>query len=175
MRNRKIRSGILSLALLLGISVSAACAYFMDTESASNKITVGENTVEIIEEFEPPKELKPGTVFNKYPKVKNTGSVPCYIRMFAEFNNSDTGRYAVLNFESSKWSEKQSDGYYYYSDIVEPGEMTEALFTTVSVKEDADYSQLKDFDIKIYSESVQSEGYSSAEEAWSSFTGGGTK
>ena len=156
-----------ALLLMLGAAAgSGTYSYLSDSKGIKNEFVIGANTIEIAEEFQQPDELAPGTTFNKYPKIRNTGSVPCYVRMLAEFSDSDIANMAKMNFESSKWSEKQADGYYYYSEILMPGETTEALFTTVTILQSADETKLDDFDIIIYGESVQSEGYSSGSEAW---------
>ena len=154
-----------NVLLISGISISA---YYYDKAMNQNSFTVGYNEIQVIEKFTPPSELKPGVVFTKKPMVKNTGSVPCYVRMFAEATNSKTGQYMSYDFNTTEWSSKKVDGYYYYNTILQPGDTTEPLFTKVTVADDA--VDLDDFDIIIYAESVQSEGYATAEEAWNKFT-----
>lgn len=152
-----------NVLLISGISISA---YYYDKAMNQNSFTVGYNEIQVIEEFTPPSELRPGVAFTKSPAIKNTGTVPCYVRMFAEANNSSVGKYMSYDFNTTEWSEKKADGFYYYNTILQPGETTEALFTTVTIASDAVESELKDFDIIVYSESVQSDGYDTAEDAW---------
>lgn len=169
MKNSRKKRILAAGALLLMLGAAAGngtYSYLSDSKGVKNEFVIGANTIEITEEFQQPDELAPGTTFNKYPKIRNTGSVPCYVRMLAEFSDSNIANMAKMNFESSKWSEKQADGYYYYSEILMPGETTEALFTTVTILQSADETKLDDFDIIVYGESVQSEGYSSGSEAW---------
>lgn len=161
-----------ALAVLLALFVgsSGMYAYYTDQTKKDNQITIGQNDITIVEQFTPPDEIKPGVTFDKFPQVQNVKSVPCYVRMFADVGDSDVNEFLTINFESSKWTTKQDDGYYYYTEILEPGSTSEPLFTTVSISENADESKFKDFDILIYAESVQSEGYETYEDAWAEFT-----
>ena len=163
---------------ILFLCISALCVFgignihsiFVETEALINKFTVGENTIEIIEEFDPEDEIDPGDSFVKKPWVKNTGSVPCYVRMWAEFNDNKVAEVASVDYNNSDWTVKQSDGYYYYKKVLQPGNTTKPLFTTVTIASDADPEILNEFDIIIFAESVQSEGYSSFDDAFNSLT-----
>ena len=154
----------------IGANTDGITAYFTDADQKENLTTIGGNEIEITEEFDPPEELKPGITFNKYPCVRNTGTVPCYVRMFAEVNDSSVGQYTTFQFDNDKWTTKKEDGYYYYKNVLKVGETTEPLFTTVSISDSINDSKLKDFDIIIYAESVQSEGFSDYDAAWKSIS-----
>ena len=70
----------------IGILVSA---YFIDQENKDNNVKIGNNTHEISEVFEPPKEQKErDNSYKKQVSVVNTGNVPCYIRVYADFSDS---------------------------------------------------------------------------------------
>ena len=54
-----------------------------------------------------------------------------------------------------------SDGYYYYSRVLNAGEESSSLFTTLTAKEN-----VSDFEMICYSESVQAYGFAGAKEAF---------
>ena len=77
--NKKL-AGIIAGTLCL-ITIGGIAAYLTSTKTLRNTITVGHNEIDIIETFEPPAALIPGTTFRKEVSVKNTGPVPCYVRV----------------------------------------------------------------------------------------------
>lgn len=140
-------------------------AYLTASDSAVNNLTIGINTTEIVEEFTPPEEnLNPGDSFTKKVQIKNTGSVPCYIRVFVGFDSSEAAEKFSLDFNTESWTSKQDDGYYYYKTVIQPDELTEPLFTTVTCNDE--WKLNNEFEIIVYEESVQSEGFSSYAEAF---------
>ena len=160
-KNKFLIVFIVSLSFfLVGIS-----AYLTDVELASNSFQNAVEKVEIVEEFNPPEELKPGISFVKKPSVKNTGTIPCYVRVFAEINDSVIGDYVDIDYDMTNWT-KKDDGYYYYNKILNSNELTSPLFTTVSISNDIEQDALNDFDIIVYTESVQEEGYSNIDDAF---------
>lgn len=171
-RNRLFKSImmlILSVAVAGGAYMAySSYAYYSDSHDKVNKLSIGENTTVIQETFTPPDHIVPGDTFTKKPVVKNTGTVPCYVRMFCELSNSDAAAFTTLDFNTTDWTEKQSDGYYYYKKILQPGASTTALFTTVKISDSIDASQLMDYQIIVYEESVQSGGFSNYTEAFAS-------
>lgn len=113
-------------AVVLGYTANSTLAYFTTYASAKGGVTIelGHNT-RIKEEF---KDWK------KTIQIENTGDVDCYIR---------TKIIAASQFditaEGSNWS-LSSDGYWYYSQIVKPGEMTEAIVASIKVKKEVEAS-----------------------------------
>lgn len=100
---------------------------------------------------------------NKTVKLKNNGSVPCYMRASVEFSSSDfnaslqnSNRQGnLVTGDGSKWM-LGDDGYYYYKDIVVPGGTTDILFDKV-VFGNVDKKYLKhveDFTIYVSQESI---------------------
>ena len=61
--------------------------------------------------------------------------------------------------------EKKEDGFYYWKEPLQPGEATETLFDTVTIRADVAKEELETFDIQVYAEAVQSQG-KSEENAW---------
>ena len=88
--------------------------------------------------------------------------------MFVEFSDSVVANVSTINFDTTKWTEKQADGYYYYKTSVDPNVETHPLFTKVTIDANADADVIQSFDILVYAESVQSENYASYSEAFNS-------
>ncbi|MCR0335992.1 hypothetical protein MKA38_08955 [[Clostridium] innocuum] len=162
MKHRKKWCLVFLLAGIVLMMVPFSIAYLTHVETRENRITIGQNDVMIEEEFTPPKQWQPDAVYKKDVKVRNTGSVPCYIRVYAAL--SDTAIPAHMDFDTKDWTQAD-DGYWYYAGIVEPGAVTSSLFTKVTIG-DIEEEQRKTFDIILYAESVQAEGYTSIQAAF---------
>ncbi len=156
-------------------SVGLTWAYFTQNSLLKNKLNAGSNEIEIVENYEPPERLEVGeTIFRKRMEVKNTGRIPCYIRVFADFSDYEIRDRSEFSPDGSvfypaaeyqeylpePWqfiSEEEDEllgGYYYYGDILEVGEKTVPLLEKVKCSfERAD--QIHPFDILISAESVQ--------------------
>lgn len=152
---------IVIITALVCCMICASCfgvtyAYLIAKDEANNTFTVGETEIEINEVYEPPQELKPGVQFTKEPTIKNTGNLPCFVRMRADFSSNAAKEFCEpLNIDTTHWEYSEADGYYYYKTLLSPGASTEPLFTTVTIKSDADPSAVENFDILIYGEAVQ--------------------
>ena len=166
-RKKFLKIGVAVVMVVAVVSVTYA--YLTNWKSKDNPFSIGYNEIEVREEVNMPDELKPGIEFTKKPSVYNSGTVPCYVRVFAEFSVSDVAPFTSLDFDTANWTEKQPDGYYYYKSILAPGKSTTDLFTKVSIAADADINKMQDFDIIIYAESIQSEGFDDYQIAWSNF------
>ena len=156
---KKRAKQILFVLLAIGVNVAGftgISAYLTSMDSALNTMTVGHNTIGILEEFIPPDRLEPGAVIAKKVNIENTGGTPCAVRVSAEFSKSDMEALASLDVDTDHW-EKKSDGYYYYKDILDTGDITYTLFNAVTIAGEAEESQMKDFEIMIYAESVNAE------------------
>ena len=176
-KNGKLKKSTLFLIAMCSLLLLSLCfatqkmyAYYLDTEEKNNILQIGYNETEINEDFEKPAEIKSNTTFKKNPTVKNTGTVPCYVRMYVEVNDSRIAQYTFMNFNTEDWTERQSDGYYYYKKILNPNESTTPIFTTVNISDDNNVTkvikEVDDFDIIVYEESVQSEGFTNYTDAW---------
>ena len=175
----KSKKGIiipLSIIVVFCVISSAVLAYFIDKKDITNTMTIGLCDVEVNEEFDPPPKYVPGDIVTKKPWVSNIGTVPCYVRIRADISNGQLLPYLDIDFNSDEWSEKKSDGYYYYlgnsknKGILAPGEDSESLFTTIKIHDDIPQDAVLNFEIYIYAEAVQSQGFDSAEEAWLRYT-----
>ena len=172
----KVKTAVISAAVITAIGLSAALAYFSDNDEAENSLTVGINTIEIEEDYSKPDSTPDeGDTIAKNPSVKCTEGVDCYVRMYCEFSDAQAEKIFSLNFDTENWTEKQSDGYYYYIYVLSEGESTTPLFTEISVEGDA--SGFEDLDLICYAESVQAvdadtgeyfDDYEAAWEYWNS-------
>ena len=141
-------------------------AYLTDREQAVNQLVIGGNRIEVVEEFDPPDALVPGSTVTKTVRVRNSGHSECYVRIKAVFSDSDTGQFCSLDWNTANYVYRQEDGFYYYTGKVSPDGLTEYLFTTVSVSPEAPPEKLGRLSILVYAESCQSAGFAGYEEAW---------
>lgn len=158
-------TAILSVAMVAVLSVAGINAYLVKQVERVNPLHVGENETCIEEQYDPPTAIEAGMTYQKEVRIKNEKSIPCYVRVFAEQKNPIADTYLAADWNRTDWT--KADGYYYYNDVLETGESTEPLLTTLTASKDLD-----DFSMIIYSESVQARGYSSAQEAFASFEKG---
>lgn len=152
----KIRRILLLCAVLI-ICVSGALygtiAYITAVDTATNVITTGSIKLELTESaisedgsivpFKDVDGVMPGADVSKIVEVKNTGSKPAFVRIklnkTAEY---ESGEFAdldmslvTLDIDENSWTLKE-DGFYYYNKPLNPNEITNPLFTTVSFSKD---------------------------------------
>lgn len=150
-------------------------SYFSDHSSTSNELSVGTCKSEIIEDFQPPSEIKTGdTTFTKTVQIKNTGTIPSYVRVFCDYSTYDMKKYCSVNTGTEwvpasdlplhlpeGWTYITNDdptlgNYYYYTKELNPDELTVPLFTEIKMSiPEEDESLITPFDIIVYAESIQ--------------------
>lgn len=163
---------VCAAALICGMGTT--WAYFTYSRMADNTFHVGNNSIEIVEEYEPPRKLETGeNVFLKRVQVKNTGSVPCFVRVFADFSDYAIREHAEISSDGTIYhiaeayaehlpygwvfigeDESLLGGFYYYTKPLEPGTTTVSLFEKIKCSFDS-ADQIRPFDILIAAESVQ--------------------
>ena len=166
---RKPKLAIVLAALACILCVGGISAYLISQDQKVNQVTVGECKIKVVEEFTPPEELKPGISFTKDVKAVNLGPNDSYVRIKAVFTDGNMKNYCSVNYNTTDFDYNEKDWYYYYKNVLKDGEKTPSLFTTVSIAQDAPQAELKDFDILVYTENYQSEGFASYSEAWAHF------
>ncbi len=185
MRKKKLIIPVLVTAAAVLVTAGLVSAYFADAGSRENKVYVGDSVIEISEDFEPPVEQQTGdNIFKKEISVVNHGTAPCYIRVYADFSDSETrARSSFSNDGSSFYSASRdlSDpesyvsrlsqlapgwefipdsgalplaGYYYYKTPVMPGQSTSSLFSYIRTRVE-DPDQIIQYDVNVYAESCQ--------------------
>lgn len=164
---KRLKGAILLCVFCLLVLTTGIVAFFGSVSDRINNVTVGENVTKIEEIFDPPDKIEEGKDYIKKVTIRNQGSVPCYVRAFAETVDPAAAAGIQIDWNRTDWSRRQKDGYYYYHRALAAGETTEPLFTTLSAKKD-----LKDFRIIVYSESVQAQGSGSPQEAFAPYEEG---
>ena len=148
---KKIAAAALIVSML-SISAMGTLAYFTDTGIAHNVITSGKVDITLNdamgydEDNQPVRELKgvmPGVTYDKVVSVTNEpDSQNAWVRIKLEkviepapdVKAEIDPSLVIINFpEKNKWVEKGD--YWYYTDILKPGDTTENLFETVTIHE----------------------------------------
>lgn len=148
MKNTKTKIIVLALAVaLVAVCAMGTVAFFTDRSTATNVITTGGVDIELLETavkdgevvpFEDVSGVLPGDEISKIVEVKNTGKSDAYVRVSVEkavtLTEGLEGEVDLslvkLDINTEKWTE--ADGYYYYNEVLKPGETTAPLFTTVN-------------------------------------------
>lgn len=105
--NKKKKLTLISVfasALALSLGLSATLTYLGKTTEKKNKITVGHGDIEISETFTPPTEASMISKVEKKFSVKNTGTVPSFARLYAEFSDSEVAGKAKVKLNNRNTS-----------------------------------------------------------------------
>lgn len=150
---------LVSLALILMISVGATIAYLQDdTAPVENVFVPAEVTPEVTESFD-------GTVKTDV-MVENSGDVDSYVRAIIVVTwQDDQGNVAPevpvvgTDYEmaipaNNRW--KLYNGFYYYTDVVAAGEMTEDVLISEAYQKTTNGNYK--LHIEILAQSIQAEG-----------------
>ena len=136
------------LVICLSLIAYSTTAYFTYEDTATNVITMGNIKIELQElaipdsggepiPFKDAIDILPGTDVSKIVQVKNVGAHPAWIRvsvaksiLLADGVNGEVDLSLITyDLNTQYWTEQ--DGYFYYKDILNPGETTKPLFTKV--------------------------------------------
>lgn len=163
------------IAMLLGTAaVGTSLAFLVDsTDVLTNKFLPSAVTGTIEEEF------NDGELVKKNVAIKNTGDIPAYVRVTVVPNWVDdkgnvaaevkAGDYTIdLNDSGNDDWFEGSDGFYYYSSPVEPGQTTAVLIKECSPsvsKTDASGNPLH-FELHVIASLIQAEPDEAVKEAW---------
>lgn len=175
-RHRLFLTGSGILALILACS-SGVLAYWNMTGRTTNLLTMHTYRTELVENYQPPDRVYPGSTVTKEVNVSNTGNVDCFVRVKFEKtfgirkedgtfqpDNALDPEVIELTCNENCWMEL--DGYWYYRDVLKAGETTrEPLFESFHISENAGNEYRgKEAEILVTMESVQAEG--NALELW---------
>lgn len=167
-----------ALALTAGISAGTAMAYFTTYAEASRSIALdmpGFSETDTIEKF---------SNWTKHVAIQNKGDSACYVRVKAyageKYQNNlkyEDGKDESILGENQKlddipFAERGSwtlgsDGYYYYTEVVEPGQYTHVLDIIIPVGEDDKDS----FNVVVVQESTNVEYKDGKAKSWSEVEG----
>ena len=167
---------ILAVIVMAAMLVSAGTlAYFSGSEQATNKVTLGNVKVALIEKMETPNGLidypaetvagvMPGESLSKIAYGKNTGAneiwvrmkavVSCQINSVGGYIDGDASK-IVPAYNTEKWI-AGADGWYYYALKLAPDAETDPLFSTVEFSKELDnaYADAK-VDVVVTVQAVQ--------------------
>lgn len=141
----KAKSRLLMIALvaiLLTVLTQPTLAYYTTIGKATNVVTSGGIRLQIHEKTadgsEFPEEgvyVLPGDIVSKQVTVENVCTHPFYLRVELV---SGTNNEAItpddclkMDLDTQNWT--YVDGYYYFNNVLQPGETTPALFTQVEI------------------------------------------
>lgn len=164
------------LVILISLLSFGTLAYFNYSDVAHNIITTGSIDIEVeewadLEKTEPFPEngidgVMPGTDVVKLVEVKNTGNNPAFVRVSVVRQITLEGQeepdlsLLSFNWNTTDW-EDGGDGFWYYKEVLMPGESTTALFEhmTLSPAMGNDYqnAQIK-VDIKAFATQSENNG-----------------
>lgn len=158
---------VLAVCLTIGITGSFAYAYLIDRKETVNLVRAAdlEDKTHIEEEFEPPEQVKPGQVIKKKPCIRNEAEIPVYVRVKIAFTSQEAMEQCEPLQIHANWK-KREDGYYYYQKKVLEGTCTETIFDNIVIKDTISEEEIVPFELLIYEEAIQAEGFSSAEDAF---------
>ena len=150
------------IAMIAALSVTSAAlaystvAYFTDdVQSTGTNISTGVAKVEFIDVtlpfsatdrplFGEPIDIMPGYVVEKNVSVKNSGSLPLYVRAKftpqillseKEAGNESQIDLSLIEYEVNTTDWQYLDGYYYYASVLLGGKTTENLISSVKFSE----------------------------------------
>ena len=148
---------------ILRLYTLRVCKDLIHDDTEVNTFDVAEADVSIEEDFTKPPDVNPGDTITKKPRAVNTGEIPCYVRMRVVVSNEDLCEPLSIN---SGWT-KGSDGFYYWSSVLQPGEKTGNLFDFVKIKSGIDKKDITStsLDVQVYAEAADARN-NSADAAW---------
>jgi hypothetical protein len=119
---KRIYLAAAALAIVATLGIGSAMAYFTTYVLADGGVELSMGSSITI-----PKEKM--DLHYKIVSIENTGDYDCYVRVKA-FVGAENGE-LVFSDVDGRWT-PGADGYYYYSDIVKPGETTGTIKIAVN-------------------------------------------
>ena len=93
-KKKNVLAAVSGVVLLCAAGV--LLAYFGAKDKESNMVGVGEDKIVVTEAFTQPNQEQ-DFKYRKLVKIKNTGEIPCYVRVRLEFSNSEVQNCASLS------------------------------------------------------------------------------
>lgn len=165
---KKIVSIALVVAMVAVIAVGSL-AYFTDKDNADNVFTVGNVNITLTEPNwnstgkEDAPDVYAGEPLAKDPTVTNDGNNPCFVRIKVE-NLDQFGPKGAITYRTDyaadklgeNWA-KGTDGYFYYTKVLEVKATTDALFDQIVMPTGLTGGE-EAAPIKVTAEAVQAQG-----------------
>ena len=129
-------------AILLTVLTQPTLAYYTTIGQATNVVTSGDIQLKIHEKTaggsDFPAEgvyIIPGDIVSKQVSIENICGHPFYLRVRLVSGSTNDALSAddclKMDIDTANWT--YLDGYYYYNQILHPGEITPPLFTQVEI------------------------------------------
>jgi len=144
---RTICLSLAAFALVMGLSVGTVMAYFTAVDTAAGGVDLDLKFTTTV----PNEEVENS---QKMLTLKNTGVEDCYVRLIALAGEQFQGGLEYIEpAGDGRWTPGPG-GYYYYSEILAPGESTTQLNVKFAFPEDPEEGEQDDFNIIIIQESA---------------------
>lgn len=165
-----------SLVLILSVAAAGTYAYLTAQGMAHNVITAGNISVTLHDEGKNGEEwtdfnqlypngagVMPGVTVDKRVYVENTGKNPCYVRVkltpTATVNGDPLDTEGQFRLDMERYAQfwtLDDDGFYRCNTLLQPGEATEMLISSVTFDEQMgnEYQNAR-FDIVVDAQAVQ--------------------
>lgn len=161
------KKNIFKICILLSVVFTivllpSSLAYFVSKNTLTNKLRIGQNINQINTEVSEIESYRSDTSYSAKTSIKNIASIDCFIRVFVAIDSTMVS--TDFDYDTQNWNYNSDDGYYYYKYSIKPNESTTPLFNEIKIN---DIETKENFEVLIYSESVQSYSFSSPEEAFS--------
>lgn len=112
-----------------------------------NKISMASVKGQIVEEYDQDQVVYPNATVDKIVQVKNTGTVDALPRVKIEKawgdSRDENGKLLInpdlstdnieITYNTEKWTYDPNDGYFYYKEVLKPGDITDSLFDSFTV------------------------------------------
>lgn len=147
-------------------------SWYVQSETINN-ITMKSVKGQIVEEYEQNQIVYPGAEVDKIVQVKNTGNADALSRVKIEKvwgeRRDENGKLIInpdlstdnieIMYNTDEWLYQEEDGYFYYKNVLHPGDITVSLFDSFKIngeKTNGDYKN-KQADIIVTMEMIQAE------------------
>lgn len=167
MKKKLVAGGLVACmgATLIG---GATLAYFTDQKEANNVFTVGNVGIKLTEPnwdatgANDAKEAYPGEPLAKDPTVTNTGANPCVVRIKVEWDAEIGPMEYRTDYQANKLGDNWvdgGDGYFYYTQALNNGQTTDALFDQIVVPTTlTNDNAATEYNVKVTAYAVQAQG-----------------
>ena len=163
---------ILSISMIASLAavavIGSSLAYFTDEDEKTNTITIGNVDIVLTEPNwdaegkEEAEEMYPGEAVPKDPTVTNNGANPAFVRVSVEWPKDVDLSYRTDYVDEKlgdDWAYNETDGYFYYTKVLEAGATTDALFDQIVLSTDTTNGDATTgYDIVVTAEAIQAQG-----------------
>ncbi len=146
MKIKSRKSFIALCCLILIVSIGVTFALFFSNTSRENIYDLGNFNVVTSETFESPSSWMPGDKINKTITATNNGDISAvfrvkYVERWEDANGNDitssvSPNTVTINYANeNQWYYNSDDGYYYYKNVLKPGDTSGSIISGVTLNE----------------------------------------